>query len=243
MPPHLERKGIPSSRFPDMRLLNEVTQSPQATQRDLSRRMGVALGLTNLILRRLIKKGFIKIANTKKSRIRYLITPRGMIEKARLTREYIEYSLYFYREIRVFLKEHLSRLAQDGHRRVLLYGTGELAEITLFAMEETGLELVAVIDETTDRKRFLGHPVHGIGYAAEAEYDRILVASLAPREQVTRQLGLLGIPPDRLLILPHPGQPIPRVTSMTRGGIGTSLESEPQRPELKTQALTQESAA
>ena len=69
-----------NSTYRDMHLLNEVTQTPDVTQRDLSQRIGVALGLTNLLLRRLVKKGYIKISGTTRSRLRYLITPQGILE-------------------------------------------------------------------------------------------------------------------------------------------------------------------
>ena len=209
--PRPERRTSPAANFPDMRLLHEVMESPQITQRDLSRRVGVALGLTNLILRRLITKAFIKIVNVSKSRIRYLITPKGMMEKARLTREYIEYSLLFYRSIRAFLVEHLARLAQEGHRRVLLCGTGELAEIAWLTMQEVTLELVGVIDEAPHSKSFLGHPVHDLGYAAEAECDRIVIASLSPHQTLLDRLASLGVPAKRCLLVPQPGKPLPPI--------------------------------
>lgn len=225
--PRPERRTPHAANFPDMRLLHEVTESPHATQRDLSQRLGVALGLTNLILRRLIKKGFIKIVNVEKSRIRYLITPKGIMEKARLTREYIEYSLLFYRSIREFLTEHLARLAQDGHRRVLLCGTGELAEIAWLTIQEMGLTLVDVIDEAPDDKHFFGHQVHSLGYAAEAECDRIVIASLSPHQTLLDRLASIGVPAERCLLVPQPGKPLPPIaveaglTSLKAGVSGT----------------------
>lgn len=230
--PRPERRSPPAANFPDMRLLHEVTETPQITQRDLSRRVGVALGLTNLILRRLIKKGFIKIVNVSKSRIRYLITPQGMMEKARLTREYIEYSLLFYRSIRAFLMEHLARLAQDGHRRVLLCGTGELAEIAWLTMQDVGLELLGVIDEAPDGKRFFGHQVLSLGYAAEAECDHIVIASLSPHQTLLDRLSSIGVPAERCLLVPQPGKPLPAMAP--EAGVPPASAQPPERaPALK----------
>src|SRR3989338_8078635 len=157
-----------SSSYRDMSLLEEITQTPSATQRQLAKRIGAALGLTNLMLRRLVKKGYIKISGTKRSRIRYLITPQGILEKSRLTVEFIQYSLQLYGSIRQFLRQQLAMLAQTGHRRILLCGTGELAEIAFLTIHEMGLELVGVVDEQPSTPWFLGQPVRDLGTVSPA---------------------------------------------------------------------------
>src|SRR5439155_1119482 len=70
----------------DLQLLNEVERNAAVTQRSLARNLGVAVGLANLYLKRLVRKGHIKITTIPKHRIKYLLTPRGMAEKSRLTR-------------------------------------------------------------------------------------------------------------------------------------------------------------
>ena len=125
--------------YRDMHLLDELMGRPDTTQRELSKRIGVALGLTNLMLRRLVKKGYVKISGTKRNRIRYLITPKGIFEKTRLTYQFIEYSLELYSRVRRSLREQLTLLARTGPQRLLLVGTGELAEIALLTIQEMGL--------------------------------------------------------------------------------------------------------
>ena len=90
--------GVQDQR--DLQLLNEVGQNAAVTQRSLARKLGVALGLTNLYLKRLARKGYIKINTIPRHRIKYLLTPRGMIEKSRLTYLYKEYTLSYYRDMR-----------------------------------------------------------------------------------------------------------------------------------------------
>lgn len=113
----------------------------------LAQKLAIALGLTNLYLKRLAREGYIKVTTIPPNRIKYLLTPKGIAEKTRLTYAYMEYSLQLYRQTRVALRESLIPLAQAGHRRVVLCGTGEMAELAYLTLRELGLELAGVVDE------------------------------------------------------------------------------------------------
>jgi len=109
----------------DLQLLNELEKDGSVTQRTLAKTLGVALGLTNLYLKRLIKKGYIKVTTIPRNRIKYLLTPHGIAEKSRLTYEYIQYTLYYYREVRERLKQVLGSLSSAGSKRlVILWNRG-----------------------------------------------------------------------------------------------------------------------
>src|SRR5438445_12758550 len=103
----------------DLQLLNAVERNVAVTQRSLARNLGVALGLTNLYLKRLVRKGYIKITTIPRSRIKYLLTPQGFTEKSRLTYLYMQYSLSYYRDMRTRLKEMMSTFDACHGQRVL----------------------------------------------------------------------------------------------------------------------------
>lgn len=218
------------STYRDMHLLSELTVSPGTTQRELSKRIGVALGLTNLMLRRLAKKGYLKITGTKRHRIKYLITPQGILEKSRLTYEFIQYSLQLYGRIRHFLREQFAILAHTGNRRILLYGTSELAEIAFLTIQEMGLDLVGVVDEPPDRAQFLGYPVQRIGDVPRSAYDRMIVASRHAGEDGVERLVALGVPLERMIILPMPGMSHDPPESI----VGTGTDIPPLMPVSST---------
>src|SRR6266567_8979283 len=98
----------------DLKLLEAVEADSRVTQRSLATRLGIALGLTNVYLRRLARKGYIKCVNVQSNRISYLITPRGIAEKARLTYEFMDYSLHLYREVRRHLGNVLQGCAAES---------------------------------------------------------------------------------------------------------------------------------
>ena len=193
--------------YRDMQLLHEVSQTPNATQRDLAKKMGVALGLANVMMRRLAKKGYIKVTGTKPRRIRYLITPQGILEKSRLTVEFIQYSLHLYSGIRRYLGQQLAVMQLSGMRRVLLWGTDEFAEIACLTIQGMGLEVVGVVEDPPTRIDFLGFRVQKIEEVPQTHYDQLVVASLRLPSQVVRRLAELRIPPVRVITLSHASYP------------------------------------
>src|SRR3989338_2485895 len=203
-PAFMSTERMPSSSYRDMSLLQEVTQTPSATQRELSKRLGVALGLTNLMLRRLVKKGSIKISGAKRSRIRYLITPQGILEKSRLTLEFFQYSLHLYSRVRQAWRQQLAIVERRGASRILLYGTGELAEIAFLTIQEMGLQLVGVAADFPSPPTFLGFPVQDVRTVSSEHFDCILVASLRVDAVVMAQLAELGVSLERVILLPQP---------------------------------------
>lgn len=75
-------------------LLRFLDQNSYLTQRQLSKELGISLGKVNYCLKSLIDKGFIKINNYKNSKHKiqyiYLLTPKGIEEKSRLTIEFLK---------------------------------------------------------------------------------------------------------------------------------------------------------
>src|SRR5438132_3372671 len=112
----------------ELTVLEAVEQDRHITQRNLAAKLGVALGLTNIYLKRLVRKGYVKCVNVQSNRLRYLLTPKGIAEKSRLTYEFMEYSLFLYGQVRGHLRKVLESAALGNRRRIAVYGTGEAAE-------------------------------------------------------------------------------------------------------------------
>lgn len=179
-------------------LLDEISKDQTVTQRDLSNRVGIALGLTNLFIKRLVKKGYIKIKSTQPNRLKYLITPKGIKEKTRLTYEFIQYSFLFYKEARKKVLALFSDLGQNGVRNVVFYGAGNLAEIAYLTLQETPLKLVAVVDDNKHGGRFLRYRVKQPIYLSELNYDRVIVTAIRSKEEILENLKRLDVLQDKI---------------------------------------------
>ena len=181
----------------DLKVLEAIAREQRVTQRTLAANLGVALGLANLYVKRLVRKGYIKCVNVQPNRVRYLITPQGIAEKTRLTFEFMEYSLRLFREVRGELRSVLQPLEGTPHTRVAIYGTGEAAELAYLSIKEAGLDVAAVFDEAGGGV-FLGMPVHDIRNQSDVAYDVVIIAVFDPIDDVVGHLMTCGVPCDRM---------------------------------------------
>jgi EPS-associated MarR family transcriptional regulator len=91
------------------KLMRLLESNPEMSQRDLARELGISLGKANYCLRALIKKGWIKAANftnsQNKAAYMYLLTPRGIEQKASLTVQFLQTKMQEYEALRVEIRQ------------------------------------------------------------------------------------------------------------------------------------------
>ena len=190
------------------RILTEIEADNRVSQRSLSRDMGIALGLTNLLVRHIVRKGWVRIIRIKPNRVRYLLTPAGMAEKARMSRVALQNSIRFYVDARDRIREHFATLSKElpGEglvaKRIVFYGAGEVAEVGYVCLQGTGLQLVGVVDDH-GRERFFDVPVYdpALLHATDingSPFGRLVVMSFGETEKIRAQLEAMAIPPDRV---------------------------------------------
>ncbi len=191
-------------------ILDVLDQDPTVSQRSLASQLGIALGLANLLIKRLVVKGWVRTVHVRPNRVRYLLTPAGIAEKARMSRAYFKYSVQFYAEARDRIRDSFATLSsqwpvnEGEHLRkaIAFYGTSELAEIGYICLQETDLELVGVIDDR-GRRRFFGVPVHSEADLREdgiegRPFDRLVVMSFTDADAIRRALGGTGFPEQKI---------------------------------------------
>ncbi len=124
--------------------LAELERGDVITQMSLAKRVSVSVGFVNALLKRAVKKGFVKAKAAPYKRYAYYLTPKGFQEKSRLVAEYLETSLDFFRLARGEYAELFVRAKSCGHSKFVLAGDGELIEIALLAASEVGVEVLGV---------------------------------------------------------------------------------------------------
>ncbi len=176
-----------------LKILEQVQNGQSPSQRALAGELNISLGLVNSFIKRLVRKGFVKITTIPKKRIKYILTPRGAAEKSRLTYLYIQYSYNFYREARQKLRDLYTDLERQGISRIVFYGAEDLAEIAYVSLQETSIQLVAVVDDTKVGTRFLKLRVMDPAELTAIAYDRILLTTINSRNSILNNLSKIGI--------------------------------------------------
>ena len=91
-------------------VLRKVSKKPNASQRELASDLNISLGKINYILNELKKKGFVKISNFKKNKNKssyfYLLTPKGIANKSKLTIEFMKKKMREYDELKKEIDEN-----------------------------------------------------------------------------------------------------------------------------------------
>ncbi len=184
-----------------LKFLEEIDNNHTPSQRDLSRKLDVSLGLVNSFIRRLVHKGYVKITTVPKNRVKYILTPKGVTEKTRLTYQYIQHSFNFYKKTREKLKTLFKGLMTQRVRRVVFYGTGDFAEIAFISLQETSIQMIAVVDDNNIGEKFLGSVVKDPHFLNSISFDRILITSMISKDNMLEKLLEQGIPRSKLVML------------------------------------------
>jgi DNA-binding MarR family transcriptional regulator len=124
-------------------LLEAIEQNPDTTQANLAEQLGVAVGSVNWYLKRLIRKGYVKVTRLQRRKLKYFLTPQGLALKVRLTSQYMEASLRVYRELRRAAQDVLAEIQSAGYDVVHLDEDSEVAEIFRLTCLEQGMRRVS----------------------------------------------------------------------------------------------------
>lgn len=192
---------IPKDELREFQLLSEIEKSPHLSQRTLSKRLGIALGLTNLCIKRLVKKGYIKISNVDNRRINYLITPEGIAEKTRLSYEYLKSTISFFGKVRKIIVKDFQKLEAEGHRKLVFYGAGEEAEIAYISLHQTDLSLVGVVDDERHGEQLFGYLIMEPHMVSDLDFDVVVVVTFEKNRERRDALIELGVEPEHILML------------------------------------------
>jgi DNA-binding MarR family transcriptional regulator len=194
-------KSTNQDSYKSLQLLDEISRSESLSQRDLSKKLNVALGLVNSYLKNLVSKGYVTITTIPAKRYTYYLTPKGFTEKTRLTYQLLQDYTNIYREARRDFQTLFHDLYMSGARKVVFAGVDEVAEIAYLSLQEVDMELAGAFDDAKKGSKFFKTIVLPFHKIHTMDYDRVVLSTFHRRDVVYQSLLENGVSDDKILAI------------------------------------------
>jgi DNA-binding MarR family transcriptional regulator len=193
------KKRANHDSYKSLLLLDEISKGNPLSQRDLSKKLNLALGLVNSYIKNLISKGYITIRDIPAKRYTYYLTSKGISEKSRLTYEHLQNFTNLYKVARKDFRLLFSKLEKDGIKKVAFCGVDEITEIAYISLQETRLELAGIFNNVSEGNKFFGYNVFPLEDIINAEFEIIIITSFQSSDSFKNFLVEKGIKEEKIL--------------------------------------------
>jgi len=122
----------------EFRIIDEIGKNLNTTQRKISRQIGLSLGMTNIIIKRLIAKGYVKVKGLNRRNLKYILTPRGFAEKIKKTHRYLLRTIDTLRTVREKIQDTVLEYYEKGEKNFTILGKGEFADLVEISLRDMG---------------------------------------------------------------------------------------------------------
>jgi DNA-binding MarR family transcriptional regulator len=175
----------PPQEMRELNLLQELEKNPVISQRELSHKFGIALGVTNACLKRMARRGWIQITSLNHHKIGYFLTPKGFAEKAKLTLHLISWTVQHYSALKDLIGQRLLEMQKKGIERIVFYGVSEEMEVAYITLQGIGLKLVGIVedDEKLRPQILFGHELEPVSRIQELNPHGVLITSVEDSDQ------------------------------------------------------------
>ena len=117
-------------------ILEILKNKNKVTQREISSETGISLGMVNYLIKKFVKKGFVKIERLNSKNLRYILTPKGMREKAKKTLKYMRSSYRAINDVKRKIINISQRVKNKGNDLYLINDSSEIYELVSSILEE-----------------------------------------------------------------------------------------------------------
>lgn len=155
-------------------ILEKLSDSDRISQRQLSSQLGINVASINFAIKKLTKRGLIKVLGTNPRKIRYILTSKGITEKTQIAYNFLNRNFRFYKAVRKDVESKIQEIPFNGQTRVALYGVTDLMEIAYLVIQDKELDLVAVVDDEM-KIRIFGYHVIGLEEISTCSPDYLLL--------------------------------------------------------------------
>jgi DNA-binding MarR family transcriptional regulator len=181
-----------------------LEKNPIISQRELSNKFGIALGVTNACLKRMVRRGWIRIMGFNHHKIGYYLTPKGFTEKTKLTLHLISWTVQHYSALKEIIGRKFLEMQNSGIEHIVFYGVSDEMEVAYITLQGVNLKLVGIVEDEDkmNQKEVFGFEVKEVAQIETLTPDAILITSLVGQEERVEKLNkLLGLREVRIYFI------------------------------------------
>lgn len=168
-------------------ILQSIENGEQISQRQLSSQLGINVASINFALKKLTKRGLVKMLGANPRRMQYILTPKGIAGKTQLAYKFFDRNFHFYKAVRKDVEDKIGSIPFNDKKRVALYGVTDLMELAYLVIHDKELDLVAIVDDEM-KIRIFGYHVIGIDELNNYSPDFLLLTKELDIER-TKQIS------------------------------------------------------
>ncbi|HQD50477.1 MAG TPA: winged helix-turn-helix transcriptional regulator [Defluviitaleaceae bacterium] len=146
----------------ELEILTHIQENEYITQREIAEKTGLSLGAVNLLLKKMIKTGLVKIERLNARTLKYILTPEGIKEKTAKTYRYIVKTYENIVRIQAAVKVIIEKQKDKGIKKIYLYGNQDevynilrMAVSDIIGMLEIEYELIDDFDAILREEKYI----------------------------------------------------------------------------------------
>jgi len=124
----------------EFKIIDEIGKNLHTTQRKISRQIELSLGMRNLVIKRLIAKGYVKVKELNRRNVQYILTPRGFAEKVKKTHRYLLSTIDTLKSVKEKIQDTVLEYYEKGEKNFTVLGKGQLAGMVEMSLKDIGKE-------------------------------------------------------------------------------------------------------
>lgn len=145
-------------------IMSEITDNKNLSQRELSKKLGISVSTVNVLVNKMVKEGLIKMNKVSQRQVLYMLTPVGMMEKAKKTVSYLKAHYRVIYETKEEIKVIFKELEKEHDAIFILMRDDEISEMLSIAVKEfssnnNGSNIIAIDNNTKDNIKKYKSPV------------------------------------------------------------------------------------
>ncbi len=214
---------IAAPRLNQFNILNLLASDPHLTQAELAQRCDLSVAMVNNYMKELRGAGLLDYRCKSAKSVSYHLTAAGHEKTESVRHELLEEMVGLISQAKSEIRNLVMTRARGTLNRVVLYGTGDLAEVAFLAIESAGVDVVGVCDHDPDKagRIWCGRAILTPAQLVPLQPDAVIIADCERTTEILRELEPLRIQGVRILPLwdadpglaAEPGHTIPVVVA------------------------------